>query len=523
MGISNQSLLDTGEGNEIYLELLSFSGGENQISEDHVTQSNEARTSINFEPLSIGGMQRMSGINQIASGAAPVTEDKFSVLGHYHYKDSASTGQPMGVIEGDLVVISGAAVLTASGGSGLFTADKECTAVDGGNAMWITNSTDNLKRYAIESGAGAIADVPTKARDGIYKHKQRLFAEGGDTTVYSSRAGTGNWMEADAWSAANDASNIDLPDYTTGSVPNFPSGNEIAVFTKFGCYSVFNFPNVAYRAIPNSFGCSDRKSLSVGNGGVFGFGEFPTRAIWFWNGTTFTSLTEGVDWIDDIRTSIKMRSCFRENRYWIAYNDDATKSYTNKLKFFDVKFGGWFEREINSDVGDSIGELMVLTKNDNELYGWSSQTWNAWQLETGTDDDGNDTQAQYKTKEFTSRDFSYASGGKAFPIDEISIKLTKIRMQFYGTAGSITLQWTGDSGVNSGSISYDLTAEGDLINSTFTLNSSKVITAPPDSNEIQSVSNNAVARRFSFQILHNGSSTKPKIKKIKIYGLALEE
>ena len=524
MAVTNEAVLDTGQSNELFLEILSFSGGENQTSEDHVTQANQARNCTNFAPISLGGMERVKGINQIASGAAPVTASTASLLGHFHYEDSSGESSILGVIDDDLVVASGAVVMRAYNGAGKFTADIDCTAVNGGDATWITNSTDNLHRYTIASGCNIPNDVPTLACEGIYVHKNRLFAEGGQRRVYSSRVGTGFWNAADTWDAANDASNIDLPDYTTGSVPNFPVGDGIMVFTKFSAYIVSGFPNVRYDAIPNSWGCSSRHTLAEGNGGLFGISELPNKCIFYYDRTKFVSITEGVDWIDDVDTSKRMYGIFRENEYQFHYNETGgTTTYPDKVKVFNVKWGNWYEREINSSVGDTLGVPFALDKQSNEMYAWSSQDGNIYEMWTGTDDEGYDTQCTYKTKNFTSRDFTFSSSAKAFPFDEVEIKLTRVLVQYYGVVGALTISWEGDYGLNSGSNVFDLTADGDILNSTFIVNTSKVITTPPDKVRVQSISNAAVGKRFNFQILHNGLSTRPEIKKIKIFAEAREE
>jgi hypothetical protein len=526
MSVTNEGLLDTGQGNEVYLEILSFAGGEDQVSEDHVTPTNKGRVMKNWEPLSIGGMQRVAGINEVgdipAGGA--VTADDPSLLGLFHYNESNKTSAVLGVVDGDLVILSGSDILVASGGTSLFTADKECFGCDVGDKAWITNSTDNLKMFDTTNGAETPTDVPASPREGIYYHKSRLFAEGGGRTVYSSRAGAGNWPdEADAWSKSNDASNIDLPDYTKGSLPGLPSGDEIAVFTKAECYSVFGFPNVAYRKIVNSWGCANRKTLAEGNGGAFGVSQFPNKCVWYWDRTKFISLTEGVSWIDDVNFAQEMYGLFRENKYYFIYTSGASGTYPNTVKIFDTRFACWYEREINPDVGDNLGAPVVLGKQNNEFYCWSSRIPNLYEIETGTEDEGYNTECDYKTKNFTSRDFSLSGSGKPFPIDEVTIKLTKIRVQFYGQTDDFTILWSADDGVNQGSLSFGMTTSGAKLNVDFTINTSSLAAIPPDQNQSQSVSNNAVGKKFYFQILHNGKSTRPRVKKIKIYGLLLEE
>jgi len=84
---------------------------------------------------------------------------------------------------------------------------------------------------------------------------------------------------------------------------------------------------------------------------------------------------------------------------------------------------------------------------------------------------------------------------------------------------------SGDSGSRSISKTFDLTAQGAQINSNFTVNTSQVIALDslPDKTITKIFPNDAVARRWSFEILHAGQSTRAKIKRIKIKAVVYEE
>ena len=238
MAITSRSTLDTGSENEVILEILSYSGGENTVSEDHVMLANEARVCENWDAISVGGMERAKGFNLVASAAGSTASE----LAHFHFEDSTGSGEFLGIINGALVKKNGASVDTIT--AGVFTTGKLSHATEGEDDSWITNSTDNLRRYTISGGLTTPSDQPTLARDRIYRHKNRLIAEGGGVRVYGSRAGAGNWTAADAWSLANDAWNIDLPNETKGCAPNFPNGNAVTVFDAYRTYILSNFPNV---------------------------------------------------------------------------------------------------------------------------------------------------------------------------------------------------------------------------------------------------------------------------------------
>ncbi len=146
-----------------------------------------------------------------------------------------------------------------------------------------------------------------------------------------------------------------------------------------------------------------------------------------------------------------------------------------------------------------------------------------YELETTDDsDESNATVATYSTKDFSSRDFAIASGGQ-FPIDDVKLKLIKITTTYYGTTGSIGIQWTADRGLHSGSKTLSLTANGDLLNSTFIVNSSYIVSTPADKTVTVPFSNDAVGRRFKFDISNSGTSTRPKFKKMKIHALCVDE
>lgn len=174
-------------------------------------------------------------------------------------------------------------------------------------------------------------------------------------------------------------------------------------------------------------------------------------------------------------------------------------------------------RKIN-DTNDNFGIPFLLTKSNNELYVTSSRKGKVYQMEdTSNSDNGSNTIANYKTKDFTSKDFG-------LPRDEVRMKLLKATVSFYGSTGNFLLQWTADRGLHSGSITIPLATTGvDLLNTTFTVNTSLLAAPPPDKTVTRSFNNGAIGRRFSFQLLNTATGDMVKIKKVKIVAIALEE
>lgn len=520
MTTTAKRFLDTSQDNEVILSILSYSGGENSISEDHIAQSNEARVVKNWDALSLGGMIRAKGFNRVASEAGATDSD----LGHFHYNDTSVAGEVLGIFKGGLYKKNGGDVTLITGG--VFTSNELHHAVDGNDDAWITSLTDNLRRYTISGGLVTPSDQPTNGNPRIYRHKNRLIAEGSGKSIEGSRAGTGNWTAADAWSLANDAWSVTLPNPTKGCQPDFPNGQEVLAFTEFKAYSLFNFPNVAFRPIANSRGCSAPYSIARGDEGVYFVSKFPTLGVYIFDGVGFTNITVGNEdvFVDKINFSQRVFGTYRDRKYYLFYNNsDDGNAYMDTLRIFDAKFGRWMQRPINSNVSDTFGIPVVLTKQNNELYSWSSQKQRLYELETSDNsDEGEDTEAVYKTKNFTSRDFDTPGGGQ-FSIDDVLMKLVKVTATIAGTVGNVTFQWTANEGSPSGSITFDLTADGDLINSTFIVNTSSVVVGStlPDKVVTRTFNNAAVGRKFNFQLTNTGSSTRAEVKKLKIYAILL--
>jgi len=525
MAITNRSSLDTGQENEIILEILSYAGGENTLSEDHVMEANEARVVENWDAVSIGGMQRSKGFNLVASGAGATASD----LAHFHFEDSTAAGQFLGIIGGNLVKVNGAAVTTIT--AGVFTSGILSHAAEGEDDSWITNSTNNLRRYTIAGGLTTPASQPSSAKERIYRHKNRLIAEGGSPRIHGSRVGVGNWVAANAWSLANDAWNIDIPNNSKGCAVGFPSGDTITVFDKFRAYLLSGFPNTRFDPLPNSRGCAAPLSIAVGDEGVYFLSDYPTLDVILWDGVKFIPITKRItdSFVEKIDLSKRVFGVYRDNSYHIFYNElNSGVSYPNRWKIFSTKANSarWMSRIVNANLSDNMGYPALLTKQNNELYAWSSKKKVIYDLETADDsDDGNDTDANYKTKDYTSRDFLSSAGARSVPIDEALIKLTKVTITYFGTTGVLTFQWTADRGRVSGSQTFDLSAGGDLINTTFIVNTSEIVDASSISDKkiTKSLSNSAVGRTFNFQLLNSGTSTRPKIKKIKVHGLLVTE
>lgn len=515
---SNKAVLDRTKPLELVLELLSFSGGENTKGEDQELKLNEARIIENWDAISLGGMKRAKGFKKEADGGASWSEDIDFLIQHYE----GGSVRTYAVVEGDLVYENGTALTQAD--NNCFTSGVLCHGVSVGDVLYITNSTDNIKKKTIGVAIAALTNPPAEARERLYYHKFRLVAEGGGRRVYGSRAGTGNFDAADGFSKANDAWNIDLPNDTKGCAVGFPTGDDFTVFTELAAYSVYNFPDVARRIIPNSHGCSAPYSIAKGNEGIFLVSKYPTLGVFLWNGATWINLTEHHDFVDDIDFSKRIFGVYRNNKYYLVYNEIGSGvTYPNKVRIYNTKFGRWMDRPVNSAVGDNLGYPALLTHSNNELYFGSSQTDKLYELETDDNsDESENTEASYKTKDVSSADFNVAGGGR-FPIDEVRIKLTKIIVTAYGTKGVITVQWSADKGAYSGSQTFDLTADGDLINDTFIVNTSKIIKLPPAKTIPKSFANSAVGRRFNFQILNSNTGERPEVKKIKIHAIALEE
>lgn len=525
MGQTNRAVLDKLDSLELTLEILSFSGGENTISSDQAMKVNEAKRCENWDADSLGSMIRSRGFNEVADGGATYTDAPDLLIQH---QDAGGT-QLYSVVEGD-ITYKDSAVITQDD-NGAFTSGVLCHGVSHENGkLWITNSTDGLKMKAVGVAVAVPDDVPPSECARIYKHKNRLTAEGSadyPNRVYGSRTGSGNWTAADAWDLANDAWSLDLPDATQGCVPDFPSGNEILVFTKTNAYALSNFPNTAFRAIGTpARGCSAPYSIAKGDEGVYFLSERPTLGVFLFDGVQFKELTElNRDvFVEKVDFSKRIFGIYRDHKYYVFYNEIGSGvSYPNTLRVYDAKFGRWMERVNNATLADNFGYPALLNYSNFELYAASSRKDKIYELETDDNsDEGNDTEAVYDTKVFSSRDFAISSGGQ-FPIDDVKLKLVKGIVTYYGTVGALTLQWTADRGLHSGSKTVSLTATGDLINSTFQVNTSSVITTPQEKTVSFTFSNDAVGRRFQLQVANSGSSTRPIVKKIKLIAVAVDE
>lgn len=505
-------VLDVQDNPELVLELPSFAGGENTVGEDQELKVNEARIIENWDAVSLGGMIRSKGFNEVADGGATYTAAPDGLCHHFE----GSTIRNFILVGGELAY-KNAAVITQQTTSA-YTNGTLCGCLSAGGAFWFTNATDNLKRATIAGGSAAATGQPSSARERIYYHKSRLIAEGGGVTVFGSRAGTGNWNSANTFSASGDAWNIDLPDLTKGCAPGFPSGDEVTVFTEFGAYSLFNFPNISFRPVAGSPGCSAPFSIATGQPGVFFFSKYPTRGVFLWDRSNWIELTINEDWVDDVDLTKRCFGIYREGKYHIFYNElGSGVSYPNRWRIYDTAFGRWMTRTVHTGLSDSFAFPAVLYKSSNELYVTSAQKDKVYELETeDNSDEGLNTIANYKTKDFTSKDFGLER-------DEIRMKLLKVTISYYGSRGLLSFQWNSDRGIHTGSQVIEMTADGAMINSSFTVNTSFLSSPPPTRTITRSFGNNAVGRRFSFQILNSNTGDRPIVKKVKVFAVALEE
>lgn len=503
--------LDTRDSIELGLDIVSFAGGENTVGQDQDLKSNESRVNENWESDSFGGMVRVKGFTSIAAGAFSYNSIPDLILHHFE----GTTVRNLIVVEGDLAYINGSAITPIT--HLVFTSGVLSHGVSAGGYAWITNSSDNLKKYSIAGGITTPAGVPPEAMERIYEHKSRLIAEGGSRTVYGSRGGSGNWDSASGWSASGDAWSITMPDLTQGCGVNFPSGNDVTVFTKFGTFVLSGFPNVGFRPIPSGRGCGAPHSIALGTEGLYFLSAYPTLGIYVWDGVNFINLTLNQEWIHNINLSGRIHGVYRENKYWIFYNETGSGvTYQNKARYYDARWGKWGERVINSSVGDNFGIPCVATKSNNELFVTSSRQNIVYDLEDSSNsDDGYNTVGNYKTKDFSSIDFG-------FDFDELKLKLIKMHITYYGSVDSLAINWTADRGIRSGGIVFNLNVFGSQkLNEAFTLNSSYLAVPPPDKTVTRKFSNNAVGKRFDFQFLNDSLGDRTKIKKVRIYAIVV--
>ena len=610
-GLTARNILDTKESIEVVLDLLSFSGGENTIGEDHELEDNESSRIENWESTSLGGMIRNKGITSIASGLNVIEAAVFTGSGlndatkggtytgvvtaiytiiidatgtpdtFKWKKDSgnfttgvsitasaqtlsdgvtvtfaATTGHTLsdqwvitgvsyanasdliiqhfegvnnkvyGIIEGDLVILSSADI--AQEDLNAFTSGVISHAVSAGSKLWITNTTDNLQYKTIGQVIATPTTTPTNPCARIFEMNFRLIAEGdGAKTVYGSIPGTGNWVGAGGWTTSNSAWSMVMPDLTFGAMPGFPSGTDLTVFTEFDTFIIYNQPNVSRRRVPNGIGCSAPLSIAKGNEGIFFVSKYPTLGVYVWNGVEFINLTEKHNFVEKINFSKRIFGIYRDRKYYLFYNDsDTTDAFPNRIKVYDTKFGRWHTRKLNADMLDNLGYPTLLTKTNNELYVASAKgdTWYSLD-DASTSDNGNDTEAVFETKIFTSRDFRTTSGGQ-LPLDNIRIKLLKAMIISKGAAGDIILSWTVNHGLRSGQQSFNLTAvDGNKLNIDFILNTSLLVSFDniPDKRQFKSFNNSAVGKEFQFQILNNGTGLRTEVKRLKIHALLMED
>jgi hypothetical protein len=461
--------------------------------------------------------------NFTAPTLAYVTNGQFDLL--IHHKESTTT-QLFGIIKGDLVYKDSTAIKLADASG--FTSGQLSYAVSAGDKLWITNSLDNLKYKTIAGVLTTPTSQPGAARERIHYHQFRLIAEGGGKTVYGSRAASGNWTAADAWSLANDAWNIDMPDYTYGGVSGFPSGAYFTIFTYFKAYLLSNFPDVKYDAIPSSHGCCAPLSIAKGDEGIYFLSNFPTLGVFLWDGVNWINLTENHDFVDDINLAKRIYGFYRDGKYFINYCESgSTVSYPNRQKIYDASLGRWMTRPINTALSENFGYPALLKYDNNELYNASSVNGRIYELETeDNSDEGENTEANYLTKDFNSSDFGLSKGDR-FPISNVRLKLIKMILTYYGNTGNIAVKWNMDKGRQIGQQTITMTTEqvGAKINEDFTVNTSYIIAAPnlPDKTVVRSFKNSAVGRWVNFQILNNATGERPKIKSLKIHAMALEE
>lgn len=518
LGKTSTGILNKDEPLELILEILSFSGGEDVIEEDQGVKSNEGRLIQNWDSIYLGGMIRSPGFSSIADQTATYTNKPIDCLLH-HYEGTSVRNYA--IVNGDLTKINGTALTVTD--SAAFTAGVLTHGLTANSKAFFTNPTDNLKFTTIGGTIAAPTTTPTTACSRIYFHKSRLIGEGNQVTVYGSRAGAGNWNGAGGWTTSGDAFSIDMPDITQGCVPGFPSPDYITVFTERSIFALYNMPNIAYRPIEVNRGCSAPYSIAYGKEGVFFVSKFPTLGIFLWDGVNFTNLTLYENFPNDINFSNRIFGTYTNNKYILMYSSTTNaQSYPDTRYEYDTRFGRWAQRSVNTALADNLGYPMQIVKPSNLLYCGSSRKAIVYQLENGNSDAGQNTIANFKTKDFSSRDFT-VDGQGAMPLDEVRMKLLKMSITYYGSTGTLTVQWTADRGLNSGSRTIALTANGDLINTTFIVNSSYISVLPPTMSSTFSFNNSAIGKRFNFQFLNTGSGDRPQVKKVKIFALALEE
>ncbi len=523
VGLTNLNVTNQSPPKEVVLELLSFAGGENTIGTDQELENNEAELIENWDAISLGGIKRTKGVTKISDGGASYSEDMDLVIQH---KDAGGTIL-YGIVEGDLVKdVTGT---MTQDDDDAFTSGELCGAVSAGDKLWITNTTDNLQQKEVGVAIASPTDEPDTASARIYEHNFRLVAEGNTAdTIYGSVAGTGNWSGANGWTTANNAWSIKMPEATAGLAPGFPSGTDITSFTKHDTYILYNIPNVVRRRLQNGIGCELPFSIARGNEGIFFVSNFPTLGVFLYDGTSFINLTINHDFVDDINLSARCFGTYSDQEYILLYNETGSGvSYPNKIKIYNTKFGRWKSRPLNSSVGDNLGYPAILNYTDNSINIGSSQVDKIYSFrDSSTSDNATNTEASYKTKIFTSRDFRLSTGGN-FPIDNTRIKLTQVVVTHQGEVGAWALKWDTDRGKHTGSITFNFEdgEQGDLINTTFTVNTSNIISYDntTDKRKTRTFSNGALGDEFQFEISNEGTGLRPEIKKIKIKGIILDE
>ncbi len=435
------------------VNLTNFKGGLNNRDADNKIADNEAREIKNFDIVSDGSLKKRAGSLKYNSSEIAGSNPVHSL---YRYYQSVAASK-------EFLSISGSTLYKGNDGTGVWssvgsvTASTPATFLTWKDIAYLANGTVfnqyNGTTMSVVSGSPKIGRYLALRKDRIYI--AGIPAE--PNTLYFSDVD-----DATSWTIGSNFIQIreDDGDIITGILS---LREQLIIYKRNSIWSLHGFTNdpsagTAFflTQIAEGVGCVSPQSLVEFNN-IHYF--LHRTGVYAFDGANSVKISGKIDpIIDGTASTDALRQDYMDvtvgtihkEKYWLSYTA-LTELANKRVMVFDTRpdFNGWtlYHEPLNIASFNNWGG-----GNDvGELYGGDSEDGFVRQLDTGTDDDGSDIEAFYKSKFF---DFGNPATNK-----ETFIAYNTAKPQAVG----LELTMNADRGVQTSRLLFDLTGDSFLL------------------------------------------------------------
>lgn len=423
--------------NNQIMKLYDFSGGLNEVGENIHLKRNETPYCQNVVFDELGAIVKRKGYTAVLN--TPISESE-AIDGLYIYHKNDGTRYMIVAVGGALYSVDEAngtaTLLTYEGGGNVddLTNTDYVGFTTWGNVCYIANGEEPIMEFDGTSVVKWDSAVPTGKY--ITSHKNMIFWAG-DTTSPSELF----FSEiAPPTGSPGDYGSVNIQTDDGDRIMNIiKQQDNLVVFKSDSIHIIYGSSkyNFSKREVQPTIGTISSKSVvNFQNILIFLYRD----GVYTFDGTNTRIISEKIKpTIKKISEPQKCAASVDEQKYYLAYSDGVAGSVNTKVMVYSLIHQSW-SRFTNYPVAmfNNFDGSQDGARNMDELYFGSSEQGQIYITKQGYDDDGEDIEVEYRTKNLNIDSIEIVKTFRHIMVDNL-------------TVGSFNLIYDVDKGMNTGS------------------------------------------------------------------------